>query len=109
ITLSQNETTIKTAEVALQLAKIDLEKYQKGDYPQNLKDVEGKIKIAEADVEQQRDRAAWAQRMVKKGYQTVSQAQAEQSKLESLEVNLAMQKEAKRVLTDPGYGMKERT
>ena len=43
---------------------------------QQLKIFEGNIKQAESDVEQQRDRAAWAQRMVKKGYQTVSQAQA---------------------------------
>jgi multidrug efflux pump subunit AcrA (membrane-fusion protein) len=109
IQISQNETDIKSAEVVLQLAKIDLEKYQKGDYPQSLKDVEGQIKIAESDVEQQRDRAAWAQRMVKKGYQTVSQAQAEQSKLESMEITLASKIEAKRVLTDDRYGMKERT
>ncbi|HTK77368.1 MAG TPA: hypothetical protein VL371_19040, partial [Gemmataceae bacterium] len=109
ITLSQNETDIKTAEVDLQLKRIDLEKYQKGDYPKDLKVAEGNIKIAESNVEQQRDRAAWAQRMVKKGYQTVSQAQAEQSKLESMEIDLAKANEERRVLTDPKFGMKERS
>lgn len=108
IQMSQNETNIKSAEVVLQLAKIDLEKYTEGDYQQKLKQVEGDIKIAESDVEQQRDRAAWAQRMVKKGYQTVSQAQAEQSKLESLEIKLASSREAKRVLTDSQFGEKQR-
>ena len=107
IQISQNETDIKTAEVNLQLKRIDLQKYREGDFPKDLKDVEGKIKTAESDVEQQRDRAAWAQRMVKKGYQTVSQAQAEQSKLESMEINLAMQQEAKRVLTDPIFGQRQ--
>ena len=48
-----------------------------------------RIKIAESDLEQQCDRVAWAQRQLKKGYQTVSQAQAEQSKQESLEIALA--------------------
>jgi HlyD family secretion protein len=109
ITLSLNETNVKTQEVALQLANIDLEKYQKGDYPRDLKIAEGNIKIAESDVEQQRDRAAWAQRMVKKGYQTVSQAQAEQSKLESMEITLGKVNEEKRVLTDPKFGVKERS
>jgi multidrug resistance efflux pump len=109
IQVSQNESDIKSAETVLQLAKIDLQKYQEGDFPQSLKDVEGKIKVAESDVEQQRDRAAWSQRMVKKGYQTVSQAQSEQSKLESLEITLASSLEARRVLTDPTFGMKKRT
>src|SRR5205823_6555830 len=57
IAMSQNETDIKSAEVDLQLKRIDLQKYTEGDYPQSLKDVEGRIKIAESDVEQQRDRS----------------------------------------------------
>jgi RND family efflux transporter MFP subunit len=97
-----------TAVTKLELAKIDLEKYLKGDYPQALKDVEGRIKIAESDVEQQRDRSAWAQRMLKKGYYTVSQSDSEQSKLQSLELNLAKVVEEKRVLTNDVYGDKKR-
>jgi HlyD family secretion protein len=108
ITVSQNESDIKTFEVNLQLARIDLQKYLEGDFPHDLKVAEGAIKVAESDVEQQRDRAAWSQRMVKKGYQTVSQAQAEQSKLESLEITLAKAREDMRVLTDPIFGMKKR-
>jgi multidrug resistance efflux pump len=109
IQVSQNESDIKTAETTLQLAIIDLEKYQKGDFPQALKDVEGRIKVAESDVEQQRDRAAWAQRMLKKGYYTVSQSDSEQSKLQSYELTLAKVEEEKRVLTDKEYGLRKRT
>jgi multidrug resistance efflux pump len=109
ITRLQNESDLNNALTVRQLAEIDLEKYVKGDYEQALKDVLGKIKVAEGDVQQQLDRAAWSQRMVKKGYQTVSQAQAEQSKLESLEITLASAVEAKRVLTDENFGMKKRT
>jgi HlyD family secretion protein len=108
ITLLQNETNIKTAEVNLELAKIELEKYQKGDFPQSLSDVEGRIKVAESDLEQQRDRAAWANRMFKKGYYTASQSQSEQSKLESYELALKKVREERRVLTEPGYGLKVR-
>lgn len=109
IVLSQNDSDIKTAEVTLELAEIDLEKYQEGDFPQALKDVEGRIKVAESDLEQQRDRAAWANRMVKKGYLTASQSQAEQSKMESYDLALRKVLEEKRVLTDPKYGLKKRT
>jgi multidrug resistance efflux pump len=109
ITVSQNESDLQTKRTTLQLAIIDLEKYQKGDFPQSLKDVEGRIKIAESDLEQQRDRAAWAQRMLKKGYYTVSQADSEQSKLQSLQLALDKVVEEKRVLTEPKYGLKKRT
>lgn len=104
IQLSQNESDIKSAEVNLQLSTIDLQKYKEGDYPQQLKIFEGNIKQAESDVEQQRDRVAWANRMVKKGYLTVTQSQGEQSKLESLQITLAKAMEDRRVLTDPVFG-----
>jgi HlyD family secretion protein len=109
ITVSQNESDLQGKRTTLQLARIDLEKYQKGDFPQSLKDVEGRVKIAESDLEQQRDRAAWAQRMLKKGYYTVSQSDAEQSKLQSLQLSLDKVIEEKRVLTEPTYGLKKRT
>ncbi|HEV3443374.1 MAG TPA: hypothetical protein VG099_01970 [Gemmataceae bacterium] len=109
IQLSQNESDIQTKRTAFELAKIDLEKYQKGDFPQSLKDVDGRVKIAESDLEQQRDRAAWAQRMLKKGYYTVSQADAEQSTLQSKQLGLDKVLEERRVLTDPTYGLKKRT
>jgi HlyD family secretion protein len=109
IVQSQNETDIKTAEVALELAIIDLEKYQKGDYEQSKKTLLGQIKTAESDLEQARDRAAWSKRMVQKGYQTQSQAQADQSKMESCELNLANYQEQLRVLDEPSYGMFKRT
>ncbi|MBI1917479.1 MAG: HlyD family efflux transporter periplasmic adaptor subunit [Planctomycetes bacterium] len=100
ITLVQNESKIKTAEVAVDLADINLKKYQKGDYIQKFKDYEGQIKDAQAKVEQQRDRLAWATRMVKKGLYTASQAQSEQLSLESLELTLGKAEEQKRVLTE---------
>src|SRR5262249_35688632 len=100
IQVSQNESDIANAKNTVRLAEIDLEKYQQGDYPQSLKDIQGLIKVAESDREQQQERAAWAARQVKKGYMTISQAQAEQSRLESYDIALQKQKEALRVLND---------
>src|SRR5262249_6286272 len=44
---------------ARDLARIDLEKYIKGDYVQSLKDVDGRIETARSDLENWKDRAAW--------------------------------------------------
>jgi multidrug efflux pump subunit AcrA (membrane-fusion protein) len=100
---SQNVSDISAAQNQVELTGIDLEKYIKGDYEQARKDILGQIKTAESDVEQYRDRAAWSDRMVKKGYQTASQAQADQSRLQSAELLLAKQHEALRVLDDYTY------
>ncbi len=109
IQVAQNESDIKAAEVALELAKIDLQKYLEGDFPAKLKDYQGQVFLAESDVEEQRDRVAWAQRMVKKGYYTTSQAQAEQSKLDGFDQTLRLKRENLRVLIDPVFGEKKRT
>lgn len=54
-----------------------------GTYRQKLDDLTGQVKLAESDLEQYRERAAWADRMVKLSYMSSAQAQAERSKLES--------------------------
>src|SRR5262249_41494146 len=100
---SQNQSDIIAAENVVKLAAIDLEKFIKGDYEQAKKDALGLIKTAESDLEQCRDRAAWSDRMVKKGYQTASQAQADQSRMQSAEITLAKWQEALRVLDDYTY------
>src|SRR5262249_42148748 len=48
-------------------------------------DVRGQMKLVEADVEQWKDRAAWSDRMVKKGYFTPNQAKADRLRLERAE------------------------
>src|SRR5205085_314832 len=51
IQLSQSESEIAACEITLTLAEIDLKKYLEADYVQNLKEVEGQIKLAKADVQ----------------------------------------------------------
>jgi HlyD family secretion protein len=104
--VDQDANVIRTAEAALELAAIELEKFtglspdpmrlalaalgggalhlsEDGSHRQKLDDLSGQVKLAEFEVAQYRDRAAWAQRMVAQTYMTPAQAQAEQSKLDS--------------------------
>lgn len=98
IVASQNQSDLQTAQVAIKLTKLDLAKYQRGDYPQSLKDIQGRIETAESDLEMWRDRAAWSERMVKKGYLSASQSVAERSRLRSAEIALSKVGEELRVL-----------
>ncbi|HXG12197.1 MAG TPA: efflux RND transporter periplasmic adaptor subunit [Gemmataceae bacterium] len=95
---SQNDSDIQAAELAIELAKLELEKFKEGDYLMQLRDIEGRLKMAESDLQMWLDRAAWAERMVMKGYQTASQAKAEQAKAQSAEINRQKILEERRVL-----------
>jgi HlyD family secretion protein len=98
IVVKQNESDIQTAEVGLQLAKIDQLKYRDADYKQALKDVQGRIKLAESDLEMLRERASWSERMLKKGYLSRSQVESENAKLRSGELLREKVQEELRVL-----------
>lgn len=90
--------------IAIALAEQNLEKWVKGDFPQQLHDLEGQVQIAESTLLQQRDRASWASRMVKNGYMTVSQEESERANERGDELNLQKLQEQKNVLskyTDP--------
>ena len=81
IQMSQNNSDIKTAELELMLAKLELKKYVEGDLPAAFQDIEYRRDNAEADLQMARDRAFWTELMVMKGYYTRTQAQAEQNKV----------------------------
>jgi hypothetical protein len=51
-----------------------------------------KVALAEADLEQTRERAAWSERMVKLNYLTATQATAERARLESAREKLQLAK-----------------
>jgi multidrug efflux pump subunit AcrA (membrane-fusion protein) len=59
-------------------------------FMQAVSDLEGKVDIARSDKEGWLDRAAWSLRMAKKGLMTPSQADADQSRLASMEIALRM-------------------
>jgi multidrug efflux pump subunit AcrA (membrane-fusion protein) len=97
---SQNKSDIATNKLTLELARLDLEKYEKGEFIQSLQEIEGRLMIARSDLAMWEERAAWSQRMSKPGrrYVTTAQAQADEARLRSAEIALAKVLEEKRVL-----------
>jgi multidrug resistance efflux pump len=106
IVINQNESDIKTAEITLALAKIELQKYLEGDYEFKKKDYLGQLAIAQSDLEMWEERAAWSKRMAKRKVVTESQAQSDSARLQSARIALEKVQEQLRVLDDPKYGEK---
>src|SRR5580765_928606 len=97
---SQNESDEEAAKNVFTLAKLDLEKYTDGDFKQALKDVEGRIETARSDLENWKDRAAWSQRMLKKGLMSKVQADADESRVDGARFALDKVEEERRVLVN---------
>ncbi|VTR98214.1 Uncharacterized protein OS=Singulisphaera acidiphila (strain ATCC BAA-1392 / DSM 18658 / VKM B-2454 / MOB10) GN=Sinac_4800 PE=4 SV=1: HlyD_2 [Gemmata massiliana] len=106
IEVKKNTIAVANARNALTLAEIELEKFtglgydssrsvlaaigggisalsEAGSFQQLVDDQTGQVKLAESNLEQYRERSAWADRMVKLSYMSAAQAQAERSKMES--------------------------
>jgi multidrug efflux pump subunit AcrA (membrane-fusion protein) len=105
----QTATDVKKAENDKVLADTDLEKYREGEYVQKQKDILGRIETAKSDYEQWKDRAAWSRRMVKKGFISQSQADADASREDGARLALEKVKEEERVLENKKWGDRERT
>jgi multidrug resistance efflux pump len=108
ITQSQNTSDIATAQLTLELARINLRKYLEGDYMQTRRDIEGRTLSARSDLEMWEERAAWSERMSRPGRRYVTRAQAESDAARKVSAEIALKKvqEESRVLEDPKFGTK---
>lgn len=121
ITAKQNEADIAAAASALKVAELDLDKFlgfrvetslnaygavagmpatlvEKGEYKKQLDDASALLKQAESDLEAMKERSAWAERSVKLGYLTPSQAKVETTKYDGGKDNVEKLGKAKYIL-----------
>jgi hypothetical protein len=63
-----------------------------------LEELEGRIAIATADVEQWAERSAWSARMLARGYMTRAQAEADKARLQAAALTLSRLQEQRRSL-----------
>jgi multidrug efflux pump subunit AcrA (membrane-fusion protein) len=87
-------------QIAIMLAEKNLEKWIKGDFPQQLDQLEGLVQNSESVLLQQKDRTSWVSRMVKKGYMTISQEESERANLRGDELDLQQKQLQKKVLIE---------
>ncbi len=97
---SQNESDIEAARNTLELAKIDLEKYENAEFAQALENIVGRISTARSDLEVALARSKWANRMCLLGYMSKAQAKGDDSRTDALRVSLQKLETERRVLID---------
>ncbi len=82
------ESKLSKAELNLMLAQIAFEKYEEGEYPQQLQDAESKIALAQEEVERANEALGWTRKLAEQGFVTRSDLQADELSLRQKRINL---------------------
>jgi RND family efflux transporter MFP subunit len=83
------DSQIAAAELALQLARLDQEKYLNGEYKIEFNDLQGSIALARADLQDAKTEHGHFQELVKKGFRTPEQLRAKEQAVKRAEYNLS--------------------
>ena len=87
-------------EVELNLAKMALEKYEKGDYPEEKRQHEANIALANEELQRAAEKLEWSRRLAKEGFLTRTELQADELALRRKEIDLEMARTKMNVLTN---------
>ncbi len=90
VTRNQTQSDVEKAELELKFAGLDLEKYLKGEYPQQLKAAEADITIAKEEVNKATDNLAWSAKLEDKGHITRNELLADELAIKRANINLAL-------------------
>ncbi|MEW6304139.1 MAG: efflux RND transporter periplasmic adaptor subunit [Verrucomicrobiota bacterium] len=100
---SVNDSNIKDAELRVEFAKSDLEKYKEGDWLQQKRKAESLILLAEVELRIAKDTLAWTVELEKKGYETRTKLESDKLAVQQKEIKLEESKEDLRLLTKYDY------
>ncbi len=100
VTKGDCDANLLEREVDLTLAKMALEKYEKGDYPQTAREYETDIAIADEEMKRAAEKLEWSHRLAKEGFLTRTELQADELALRQKEIKLEMSKTKMNVLTN---------
>ena len=96
----QNESDVAAAELALLLAELDLEKWKDGDYPQQVSEQQGLVKVAEEELDRATKVYEFSKRLAQKGYVSKNQLETDRIAMTKAQINLQSAKEVLGVLVD---------
>jgi HlyD family secretion protein len=103
ITTSQAQSDVDLATLKLEFAKQDLDKYLKGQYPNDWKAALGKIRLNEEELTRAKDTCSWSLKLFDEKYLSLTQLQADQLAQSRAEVNLEVAKNDANLLQDYTY------
>lgn len=101
---TQNESDISAAKLKLELAEIDLRKFEEGDSKQQKNELQSQVSLQEQKAAQALETLEFTKRLVKKGYKTQNDLEQARITYETEKTNLAVAKDKLNVLDNFTYG-----
>lgn len=84
---TQNDSDMAAAQLKYDLAKLDLEKFQKGDLIQQLEDFQAAVKLADETLSRTRESCNYIRQMTQKGYKNQNDLESEELVLQRNELD----------------------
>ena len=100
VTKGDCDANQREREVALDLAKMELDQDEKGDFPEEKRQCEANIALADEELQRASEKLEWSRKLAKEGILTRTELQADQLELRRKEINLEMAKTKMNVLTN---------
>lgn len=94
---SLGESQIKEAELRVEFAKSDLDKYIEGDAPQQINTQTNNIVIRKEQLQRAQDKLEWTQQLFKKGYASKSELEADALSLMTSRISMEQAEEELRL------------
>lgn len=92
ISEDERESVIKQGQQKVEFAGIDLEKYEKGDWPQQQKEALAAIALAEQEMAQNKDTLDWTRKLLAAGVATQEQLRADDLAFQRSEIKWKQEK-----------------
>ena len=90
VTESQTKSNIAEAELDLEFAKLDYEKYFEGEYHQEIQKLQNEETLAKEELNRARDKLKWSETLQAEGYITDSELQADKLAVTRNELDLQL-------------------
>ncbi len=90
VTRNQCQADIEKAELDLKFAKLNLEKYTEGEYPNDLRQAEADIAIANEELQRADDKLIWSKKLSDAGYITRSELQGDELARKRAELSIEL-------------------
>ncbi len=89
---NQAQSDVELAALTLEFAKLDLKKYQEGDYPNLRKEAEIEITLAEEELEQAEETLTWSRKLFDEKYISNTELQGDELAKKKANLNLELSK-----------------
>ncbi len=96
----QHETDLQSALLRVDLAKLDIKKYEEAEYPQEVRKAEMNITLAEEELKRSKAKLDDTRTLVEKGFTNRQELETAELEVQRNEVDLLNKKEELRILQD---------